>query len=145
MDTGTIIALSVVVVIIVISVGISMGLDRWARWRLAKRFRTVESLLDPGTATTLPGPELKGDFHGRQLYAFRRVETVGMTSRGGGNGKTIIDLACSTEVQFTAFTFPTMPALAELLRIGSPQIPSGDPALDRTMGFASPDQLGERG
>src|SRR5258708_1207840 len=91
MDTGTIIAFAVIAACIGISVGVSLTLDRWARWRVSKCFRALEPLLDPGTATTWPGPELKGSFRGRQLHAFRRIETIGFTARGGGNGKTIFE------------------------------------------------------
>ena len=139
MNTGNIIAIAVVVCTVTISVTISFGLDRLARWKLARRFRSLEPLLDAGTATIWPGPEISGRFHGRQVSGLRRTELIGFTARGGMNGKTIFQLACSTPLQFTAFTLPQWPVMAELLRLGSPRVYTGDRGVDWNYGFAAPD------
>jgi hypothetical protein len=139
MDNGTIIAIAVIASTVTISVLISFGLDRLARSKVSARFHAIEGFLDAGTAQTSPGPEIKGSFHGRQFYGFRRLESKGFTARGGMNGKTIFQLSCSTPLQFTAFTFPLLPVMAELQHLGSPRVPTGDPVADRTYGFAAPD------
>ena len=138
MDTANIIAIAVIVGVIVTSVAISLAIDRLARARAARAFRAMEPLLDSGSAAISPGPAIRGSFHGREIHAFYTTELRGITQRGGSNGKVIFQLACSTDQQFTAFTFPRWPAMAELLRLGSPRVASGDPELDRTCGFASP-------
>jgi hypothetical protein len=139
MNAGNIIAIAIIVLTVTISVAISLGLDRLARWKLAKRFRSLERLLDAGTATTWPGPEISGRFHGRQVSGLRRTELIAFTGRGGVNGKTIFQLSCSTPLQFTAFTLPQWPVMAELLQLGSPRVYTGDPGVDWKYGFAAPD------
>ena len=139
MDTGTIIAIAVIGSIVAISVLITFGLERRARWRLTRHFHELARVLDAGTANLWPGPEMNGSFHGRQLHAYRRTETVGFTARGGTNGKTIFQFACSTPLELTMFTFPQWPLLAELLRLASPRVVTGDPNLDRNYGFATSD------
>jgi hypothetical protein len=139
MDVPTIIGFSIIVGIIAITIGITMGLDRLRRRKLGQRFRLLEPLLDPGSAALGTGPEIKGSFHGRQLHGFRRTEYRGFTARAGVNGKAVFDLSCSTPLQFTAFTFPQWTAMAELLQVGSERVPSGFPNIDRMYGFASPD------
>lgn len=54
MDTGTIISIACIAGVVTISVLISLGLDRFARWRLTRRFRAPERLLDSSRAMIWP-------------------------------------------------------------------------------------------
>jgi hypothetical protein len=98
----------------------------------------MQGVIDPGS-TIWPGPQIRGSFRGRELDGYRRNELIGFTQRSGTNGKTIVEFRCLSPLQFTAFTLPVLPLLAELLHLGSPRVALGDPQVDGSFGFASPD------
>ena len=138
LDTADLIAIGAIGGLIgIIVLGVS-ALERFRMWKLKKRFQVLSGLTDPG-ATIWPGPQLRGSLRGRELNGYRRNELIGFTARGGYYGKTILEFSCGSPLQFTAFTFPLWPAMAELLHLGSPRVPVGDPKVDMTFGFASPD------
>jgi len=139
MNTSHFIAIGIVVGVVAISVAISLGVDALARWKLTKRFRALERLLDAGTAKTWRGPGISGRFRGRQISGSRHAELRGITMRGGVNSKTVFEFSCGTPLQFTAFTLPQWPTMAETLHLGSPRVHTGDPGIDGKYGFASPD------
>src|SRR5690242_13174730 len=142
-DTGDIIALSAIAVIISSSLLIVSAREHLRRRRLKTKFQTMQRLIDPGS-TIWPGPQIRGSFRGREFDGYRRNELIGFTQRGGTNGKTIVEFRCLSPLQFTAFTFPVLPPLAELLHLGSPRVALGDAQVDRSFGFASPDPEGFR-
>ena len=101
----------------------------------------MQRLMDPGSAIWA-GPEIHGSLRGRELDGYRRNELIGFTQRSGTNGKTIVEFRCLSQLRFTAFTFPVLPPLAELLRLNSPRIALDDAEVDGSFGFASPDPEG---
>ena len=137
-DTADLIAFAVIGGVIGITVLIVWARERVRILKLKRKFQVLQGLIDPG-ATIWPGPKIRGSFRGRELDGYRRNELIGFTLRGGTNGKTIVEFSCGSPLQFTAFTFPLWPAMAELLHLGSPRVPSGDLQVDRQFGFASPD------
>jgi hypothetical protein len=143
LDTEDLIALAVIAVIIGISLLIVSVGERLRRRRLKMKFLLMQRVIDPGS-TIWPGPQIRGSFRGRELDGYRRNELIGFTQRGGTNGKTIVEFRCLSPLQFTAFTFPVLPLLAELLHLGSPRVALGDAQVDRSFGFASPDPEGFR-
>jgi len=138
LDTGDLIALAAVAVTIGISLLIVSAGGRLRRRRLKMKFQLMQRLIDPGS-TIWPGPQIRGSFRVRELDGYRRNELIGFTQRSGTNGKTIVEFRCLSRLQFTAFTFPVLPPLAELLHLGSPRVAVGDAQVDGSFGFASPD------
>lgn len=138
LDIEDAIAIAAIAMIIGITILIvSLG-ERLRRRRLKGKFQLMQQLIDPGS-TVWSGPQIRGSFRGRELNGYRRNELIGITQRGGTNGKTIVEFRCASPLQFTAFTFPALPPLAELLHLGSPRVALGDAHVDGRFGFASPD------
>jgi hypothetical protein len=136
--TKDLIALAAIAAIIGVSVLFVSARERWRRRRLKVKFQLMQRLIDPGS-TIWPGPQIRGSFRSRELDGYRRNELIGLTQRSGTNGKTIVEFRCLSPVQFTAFTFPALPPLAELLHLSSPRVALGDAQLDGSFGFASSD------
>jgi hypothetical protein len=116
---------------------VSLG-EHLRRRRLKMKFQLMQRLIDPGS-TIGSGPQIRGSFRGRELDGYRRSELISFTQRSGTNGKTIVEYRCLSPLQFTAFTLPVLPVLAELLHLGSPRVTLGDAQVDGNYGFASPD------
>jgi len=116
------IALAAIAAIIGICVVFVSARERLRRERLRMKFQLMQRLIDPGS-TLWSGPQIRGSFRGRELDGYRRNELIGFTQRSGTNGKTIVEFRCLSPLQFTAFTFPVLPFLAELLQLGAPRKP----------------------
>jgi hypothetical protein len=138
LDTTDVIALGAVAAIIGKTVLIVSLREHLRRRRLKRKFQLMQRLIDPGS-TVGSGPQIRGSFRGRELDGYRRNELIGFTQRSGTNGKTIVEFRCLSPLQFTAFTLPGLPPMAELLHLGSPRVTLGDGAVDGSFGFASPD------
>ena len=144
MDTSTALAIGLVAGVIAISVTISLTLDRLARWRFGRSLRALEGVLDQATAKAGSLPEIRGRIGRRQFTGSRHTELRGITMRSGYNGKAVFQMSCSSALEFTVFTLPQWPFMAELLRLNSPRVSTGDPAIDRSYGFATYDASGFR-
>ena len=116
------IALAAIAAIIGVCVLFVSARERLRRQRLRMKFQLIQRLIDPGS-TLWSGPQIRGSFRGRELDGYRRNELIGFTQRSGTNGKTIVEFRCLSPLQFTAFTFPVLPFLAELLQLGAPRKP----------------------
>ena len=116
------IALAAIAAIIGVSVLFVSARERLRRQRLRMKFQLMQRLIDPGS-TLWSGPQIRGSFRGRELDGYRRNELIGFTQRSGTNGKTIVEFRCLSPLQFTAFAFPVLPFLAELLHLGAPRKP----------------------
>jgi hypothetical protein len=131
--------IGLVVAVIAIAIAVMLVLESYRKGKLRRRFRAMGAVLDSGTVNQFDGPEIRGAFHGREVRGLRRTEMIGITPRGGYNGKTLFDVSCWTPFEFTSFTYPLWPMMAELLRVASPKVLTGDRELDRACGFATPD------